>query len=160
MILDLTVYHPMGRPLILVPATIPDMTRAEKAWKDGDVVTIEVTRKRSGAHHRYVFALLNFILGNQELFDSGKYLQDLDGLRRWMTLHTSFVHVDICPLTGETIKTPRSWSYDELDEDEFGQLHSELNSVSIRLFFRDWDERRLEDAVNINQAQEGLLMWI
>lgn len=158
--LDLTVYHPMGKPLMLVPATAPDLTRAAKSWRDGDLVTLDVTRRRSGKHHRYVFALLNFILSNQELFDSGKYLQDLDALRRWMTLHTSFVHVDICPLTGAIIKTPRSWSYDEMDEDEFAQLHSELNSVAMRLFFRDWSEQRLEDAVNVNQAQEGLLMWI
>ena len=156
--LSFTVYRPVGQDAVLVPSTVLDRAKVNR-WSDGDAITANFHRPRSGKHHRYVFALLNFVFFNQEGIETGNYFKDVNSLRRYLTLKTSFVHRDKDPYTGEEIVTPRSWGWDEMDEDEFARLHDELNQVCISMFFKNMTVDELEKGVNLNQAQEGLLMF-
>ncbi len=119
----------------------------------GDVVTFNIKKERNGKHHRLVFEMLNFVFENQCRFDS------LDALRWFLTMQTSFVREYADAATGEVIRVPRSWSYEEMDELEFSVLHSELPDVIIKNFYPTEDASWLKNSMNENAFINGILAF-
>lgn len=154
-ILHFTVYRPPGHDMTtLVPATQFDLAplRAQK-WQHGDLVVSEFKKPRNGRHHRLVFQLLKFVFDNQERFEHP------EALRRHLTLQTSFVLETIDRATGEILRIPRSWSYTEMDEAEFQQLHSEVVSVVLREFWPTEDENWLRAGVQAQAFMDGVMSF-
>ncbi len=109
----------------------------------GTLVTREWKKARNGKHHRLRFAwvpdIFNYIehlgiFGNAEL------------LRAHLTLQTEFVIVLANPHTGEVNRSPRSWSYLSMDEDEFSEMIKQMKPYLMSDFVEmcqmkgNWDE--------------------
>lgn len=139
---------------MLTPATQFDgkPLRAQR-WRHGDVVTLDIRKPRSGPHHRLVFQLLAFVFQNQDRFDNP------EALRRHLALRTSFVIEAQDKATGEIIRMARSWSYAEMDEAEFQQLHAELVPVILDEFYPDEDANWLRAGVSYQAFMDGVLAF-
>ena len=70
-------------------------------------------------------------------------------LRQWLTLQTEFVNTIINPRTGEVSRTPRSWAYASMDEDEFSRLVVQVRDYLLGEFLElciergKWDENTI-----------------
>lgn len=120
----------------------------------GDVVTFDIKKERNGKHHRLVFLMLHFVFENQYRFDSE------DALRWFLSMQTSFVREYTDGATGEIMRVPRSWSYEEMDEVDFSELHSQLVDVIIKNFYPTENEKWLKNSVCEQAFLDGLLSFI
>ncbi|WP_235934915.1 hypothetical protein [Undibacterium crateris] len=98
--------------------------------------------------------MLHFVFENQCRFDSE------DALRWFLSMQTSFVREYVDAATGEVIRVPRSWSYEEMDEFDFSSLHSELVDVIIKFFYPTENERWLKNSVNELAFLDGVMSFI
>lgn len=125
-----------------VPAD--DDTKAQTAKiAVGAVVTREWRKPRNPKHHRMRFAWVPQIFGTIEhlgLFGNSELL------RQYLTLQTEYVQTIVNPHTGEVSRTPRSWSYASMDEDEFGKMVEQIKRYLLGDFLElciergKWDE--------------------
>jgi len=97
-----------------------------KRWKVGDTIEISVSMPRNIRLHRKAFALLNLLYPHTEY-------PSLDALRQAMTIGAGYVEMVVNPLTGEVCYIPKSWSFREMDDAEFGDLYNALVNVALRL---------------------------
>lgn len=116
----------------------------------GEVIEMPLRLDRHGKHHRLVFALLRFVFKNQEGWDTE------ESLREALTLRTSFTY-NIRTLGGRYEKRARSWSYQEMDEADFSQLHDELVKVILTEFFPTQSEYWLRNSIDQDAMIEGLM---
>lgn len=119
---------------------------------EGQVLIQKIKLVRSGPHHRLVFAMLRFVFENQE-----RYTNE-DDLREALTLRTSFVR-RFRTLGGRWEKRARSWSYDEMEEHEFAQLHSELVDVILREVFPGESKGWLKEGLDYQALTNNLLAF-
>jgi len=117
---------------------------------EGQVLIQKMRLMRSGPHHRLVFAMLRFVFDNQDRYRSE------DDLREALTLKTSFVR-SFQTLGGRWEKRARSWSYDEMEEHEFKQLHSELVDVILGDVFPGESRGWLKAGLDHQAFTENLL---
>ena len=112
----------------------------------GSVVTREWRKVRNAKHHRMRFAWV------PELFEAIEHLNlfgNSELLRQWLTLQTEFVNTIINPHTGEVSRTPRSWAYASMDEDEFSRLVVQVRDYLLGEFLElciergKWDENTI-----------------
>jgi hypothetical protein len=153
--IDWVVFKLPGHAHItLVPSTATDLkTVAQQRWKHGDVVTAQFRKPRDGRHHRKVFGLLRFVFEAQERFDHP------EALRRHLTLKTSFVVETVDRATGRVLRMPRSWSYDELDQVDFEQLHEELYAAVTGEFFPTETVNWLKRAIDEQAFMDGVISF-
>ncbi len=93
-----------------------------RKFKRDQVYRAEVVKPRSYQHHKLCFALLNLTFANQERYDS------FENFRKAVAMaagHCEEFHT----LDGEVIKTPKSISFDTLDEVEFTQVMAAMMTV-------------------------------
>ena len=117
---------------------------------EGEVLIFKRPLIRNGKHHRLVFAMLRFVFENQDRY------QKEDDLREALTLKTSFVR-RIKTLGGRWEKRARSWSYSELDEADFAQLHKELIDVILTEIWPGQTQEWLRAGVDHQAMTENLL---
>lgn len=87
----------------------------------GDTLAFQWHEPRSGPHHRLFFAQLGALFDRQEQF------VDPDTLRAWLIVGAGYC--DFVPGPGgRTVALPQSIAYHNLDEAEFGELHSKVNA--------------------------------
>lgn len=153
--LAFVVFAPPGHDPCLVPSTRVDQKPFRRlGLKHGDVLTAKFTKRRNGKFHRLVMGMTTFVFENQERFAT------FDGLRHFLSLRTSFVIEAEDKATGQTIRIPRSWSYEEMDETEFQQLASELVDVIIAEFFPTEDANWLRKSVEYQAFIDGVLGFV
>lgn len=117
---------------------------------EGEILELKLKLGRNGKHHRLVFAMLRFVFQNQEIYE------DEESLREALTLRTSFT-IKVRTLGGRVQKRARSWSYEELDEADFTQLHSELVKVILGEFFPGQSEYWLREGIEHEAMTEHLM---
>lgn len=86
----------------------------------GTVLPVEYTdpRRRSGAHHRWFFALLNKVWANQDHFKS------VDHLRHALLIRLG--HYDEVKLKdGRAVQIPHSMAFDKMPREDFDRFAAE-----------------------------------
>ncbi|MFM0226143.1 hypothetical protein [Paraburkholderia dipogonis] len=148
------VVHRQSGGAVLVPSTASDIQTVSRArWKHGDIVASEFKRPRNGPHHRRVFGLLRFLFESQERFETH------EALRCYLTLQTTYVTEGVDHATGAVFRFPRSWSYSEMDEIEFDDLHSQLINIALREFIPGATPDDLQWSVDQQAFIDGVMSF-
>jgi len=125
---------------------VPDDEATQKSCAKvpvGAVVTREWRKPRNQKHHRMRFAWM------PDIFAAIEHLglfANVELLRQHLTLQTEFVNTLVNPHTGEVLRTPRSWAYASMDEDEFGRMVDQIRVYLLGDFLElcvergKWDE--------------------
>jgi hypothetical protein len=101
---------------------------AYKKFKVGETYRGDVVKPRSYQHHKLCMALLNMTYENQERYTSFEHF------RKAVAIAAG--HVDeLITLDGEVMLQPRSISYAELDEVEFGEVMAEMMKVCGEILY-------------------------
>lgn len=106
----------------------------EKAMKikEGEILSYQVIKRRSGPHHRKFFALMRMIFDNQERFSS------IDTMREELIIEAGFYETYI-DFFGRKKKKALSMSFDNMDQFKFQELYDRVKDV-ICIHFRFTDE--------------------
>lgn len=99
-----------------------------KKIKEGEIYKCQITKPRSLAFHRKMFALYNLVFENQELFDH------MEDMRRELTIAAGYF-TTYHGLNGELHKKAASLSFAEMDGFAFQELYERTKDV-ICLHFR------------------------
>lgn len=119
----------------LVPSEI-DAARYVRALKTGEDVMVTIKKPRNIQFHRKFFALLRLAYENQDKYDT------FEAFRHEVTLRSGFFteHVHV---TGKISYLPKSLSFDNMDELEFGKLYQKAIDVIIKHFMVGTDPDEL-----------------
>lgn len=92
--------------------------RRLETMKPGTWVRMEWARPRNGQHHRKLFALLQLVSENSEIYDTPE--------KALVAVKLVTGHFDLMahPVTGEIMQIPRSISYEAMEQDEFDKFYS------------------------------------
>ena len=124
---------------------------AYRKFKTGDTYRADVVKPRSYRHHKLCMALLNVTFANQERYTS------FEMFRKAVAIAAG--HVDeLITLDGEVLLQPRSISYGELDEVEFGEVMAAMMTVCAQILGMlqegmDDDEKRRQLAILSAEVQ-------
>lgn len=109
-----------------IPADEPSRSEWLKQ-KGGEVYRAKVTKPRNYKHHCLFMCLLELTFQNQEKHTNEK------AFRRAVALEAGFVD-EIATLNGEVYRIPKSYSYDELpDEDDFTKEFGAAMTVCAKI---------------------------
>lgn len=106
----------------LKPAYDTDLEVFKKMPK-GEPFEIEYKKKRNPLFHRKYFSLMNLAYNNQDTYEH------LDDVRRYITVMSGFVDEFVNKDTGEVFLSPKSISFDSMDELEFSGLYEKSKNV-------------------------------
>jgi hypothetical protein len=106
----------------------------------GKVVEMKARRPRNPGHHRKLFALLNLIVDNTDLFantdDALTGLKAITGHGRWARIKG----------TSKDIFYPESIAFDAMPQDEFDAFYTQA-IAAVRRFWLPVEEGDLREAV-------------
>lgn len=92
--------------------------RKLETMKPGTWLRMEWSRPRNGKHHRKMFALLQLVAENSEVYDTPQ--KALAAVK----LAAGYFDAMPDPRTGEIVPVLHSVSYDAMDQDAFEQFYS------------------------------------
>lgn len=92
--------------------------RRLETMKPGTWLRMEWSRPRNGKHHRKMFALLQLVAENSEVYDTPQ--KALAAVK----LAAGYFDAMPDPRTGEIVPVLHSVSYDAMDQDAFEQFYS------------------------------------
>lgn len=95
--------------------------RAVEQLEPGETMRFVFKLPRSPQHHRLFFAKIARLLDRQEQFD------DLDKLRKWLTVGAGYCQFVPGP-SGRMVAMPDSIAWENLDEADFVDLHSRVDA--------------------------------
>lgn len=107
--------------------SLPQDEEKMDSFKNGDIVQAEIKKPRNIRHHRKFFALVNFVMQNQEQY---KNQEDLLVEIKLKTGH----YQEHITTKGKLIYVPKSISFSKMDEHEFNLFYSKAIDVCIANF--------------------------
>ena len=116
----------------LKPAFGSDYEKFQKIPIDEPVV-FKWTKQRNIKFHRKFFALLNMIFENQELYSN------IDELRYDLTVEAGYYTIKTNFITGEMTRSPKSISFDKMDDLEFSEFYNSFIDAVIN--WLKWDKK-------------------
>lgn len=112
-----------------------------KRYKNGDVFTFEIKRKRNGKFHRKCMALIQFVYDNQEKYETRKhFVAELKLLTGHYDEHVS--------INREMRYIPKSISYEALDEDGFAAFYNEVINACMKYFMEGMTSEEINQRVD------------
>lgn len=119
----------MKAVLLKTPSGLRGSTPADQdAWsrfrrrletmKPGTWLRFEWSSPRNGKHHRKLFALLQLVAENSEVYDTPE--KALIAVK----LCSGYFDLMADPQTGEIVKVPKSISYESMGQEDFDQFYS------------------------------------
>lgn len=111
---------------VLIPADSECIDNMQKI-KNGDTIMIEYKPKRNYLFHKKAFALLNLVFQNQD-----KYENITDLLVEFKLKAGHYNHH--LTTKGKIIYIPKSISFAEMDELEFGEIYNKFIDIALRDF--------------------------
>lgn len=115
----------------LIPAG--DYSYDEKRrLKIGEMYECDIKVARNIKFHKKAFALLN---ATWSLMDENKQAswRSRDGFRAYLTVAAGYYDVYYNPRLQEFVESPRSWSFDKMDEATFNGLYDRMKDVIFRV---------------------------
>ncbi|GAB3054206.1 hypothetical protein [Stenotrophomonas tumulicola] len=107
----------------LVPAhPIDQRLLKERRFNVGREIRAELKQSRNPAFHRLVHAVGALLVDHVDGFDTMTSHDALKRVQREAAVHCEQVEVDLGPMGKALVLQPRSISFDEMDEGEFGEL--------------------------------------
>ena len=97
----------------------PADSQAEEAlgqFKRGEIILVEIVKSRNPAHHRKYFALLKVTFDNQDVYKS------FDELKAVCLCEIGYCQTFV-DKDGTVIKSPKSISFETLDQLEFSDIY-------------------------------------
>jgi hypothetical protein len=107
--------------------------------KEGEVLEVDIVKKRNYEFHKKYFALVNLCFDNQETFET------LDEMRFYLTIKSGFFK-KIETGKGQMFM-PKSISFAEMDETEFQDLYSKTLDCVCK-FLNTTNENLLSELIN------------
>jgi len=98
-----------------------------KRFKDGIVYRAEIKLPRNIKLHRKFFALLKYVFANQDIYDN------MEDLRVEIELKCGS-YTEHLTTKGKLIYNPKSISFENMDEVEFGELYNKAVDVILKEF--------------------------
>lgn len=92
--------------------------RRLQTMKPGTWLRMQWSRPRNGKHHRKMFALLQLVAENSEVYDT------TDKALIAVKLAAGYFDPAVDPRTGEIVPVPHSISYDAMDQGAFERFYS------------------------------------
>jgi hypothetical protein len=114
---------------VFVPSCDHDAEKLE-VIKNGEYINCKTKKQRNGAYHRKYFALLNHVFHNQEKYDA------FEAFRAEVTMRAGYFE-EHKHLSGQVSYSPKSISFEKMDEIEFRDLFSKTIDVIINHFMRN-----------------------
>lgn len=110
-----------------------------KKIKVGEPLEYEFKKLRNIRFHRKLFALLNMIFENQELY------KNIDHLRKDLTIEAGFYDLRV-NIHGEEIKEAKSISFASMSADEFDEYYNAVLDTVVKYFH--FDKQDIIDNIN------------
>lgn len=107
--------------------------RKLETMKPGTWLRMEWARPRNGKHHRKLFALLNLVAENSEIYDTTQ--KALVAVK----LVSGYVDHVIDPRTGEITQIPQSIAFDAMEQDEFDKFYEAAIDGVLRYILQGMD---------------------
>ena len=111
---------------VLIPADSECIDNMQKV-KNGDTIMVEYKPKRNYQFHKKAFALLNLVLQNQNRYTN---INDLLVEFKLKAGH----YQEHLTTKGKIIYIPKSISFAEMDELEFGEIYNKFIDIALRDF--------------------------
>lgn len=111
-----------------------------KKIKVGEPLEYEYKQLRNIRFHRKLFALLNMVFQNQEIYNN------IEHLRKDLTIEAGYYDLR-ANIHGEEIKEAKSISFANMDQDEFDSYYSSVLDTVVKYF--NFDKQDIID--NIEQ---------
>lgn len=117
--------------------------RKLETMKPGTWLRFEWSRPRNGKHHRKMFALLQVIAENSEVYDTAE--------KALVAVKLCVGHFDLMadPETGEMVKVPLSISYEAMDQDRFDQFYSQAVDAVIQHILPQMDAQTVDRLIDM-----------
>jgi hypothetical protein len=106
-----------------------DFEKAKKI-KVGEPLEYEYKQLRNIKFHRKLFALLNMVFQNQEIYNN------IEHLRKDLTIEAGYYDLR-ANIHGEEIKEAKSISFANMDQDEFDSYYSAVLDTVVKYFHFD-----------------------
>lgn len=103
-----------------------DVCKPFEKLEEGEEIEIEITNKRNVKFIRKFFALINLAYENQEHYNN------LDNLRKDITISAGFYEERINYITGEVILEAKSISFSKMEEQEFEKVYNAVLDAIIK----------------------------
>lgn len=100
----------------------------KKKLKLGECYEAEIKLVRNIHFHKKAFALLN---AAWEYLPESKQkgFRTKENFRRYLTVAAGYCEVFYSPKLGQYVEYPKSWEFDKMGEDEFGELYKGIRGV-------------------------------
>lgn len=85
--------------------------------KDMQVLVTEIKQARNYGNHKRIFDFVNAVFDMQDIYTNEKIF------RNWLTVAAGWFEIFMYP-DGTTQFFPKSWSFEEMDEEEFNRMFS------------------------------------
>ena len=118
------------------PASVDDADIAKK-FKAGEVYPAKIWKKRNVLFHRKFFALMNYVLENQEKYEN------LEDLITEVKLRAGW-YVEHVTLKGKMVYIPKSISFENMDDTDFEKLFSKAIDIVIKWFIKEMNAEKLD----------------
>lgn len=114
------------------------MRRRMATAKPSTWMRLESTVPRNGPQHRKLFALLQLIAENSEVYTT------VERALVAVKLIVGHFDVGIDPTTGEVIKVPRSIDYESMEQDDFDSFYSHAIDGVLQHILPQFDQERAD----------------
>lgn len=104
-----------------------------KRIKAGEMIEANIVKPRGIKFHRKLFALLNMLFQNQEIY------KNLEDLRHDLTVEAGYYRETV-NIQGEVIKRAKSISFAAMDELEFEKYYEDILNTIVLHFNFDKEE--------------------
>ncbi len=113
-----------GEERLAILATHPIDRRLmkERGYHEGDELRLEIKKPRNVKFHRLAHAIGNLLVENVEAFRHLSGHQALKQVQRESGVCCDPLEIDLGALGKVPVNQPRSLSFDEMEEDEFGEF--------------------------------------
>lgn len=111
------------------------LDRAKKV-KYGQVIRVDYKKPRNYRFHKKYFELITLSFENQDKYDAFEAFRDA------VTMHAGWYATHIS-LTGETIYKPKSISFANMDDLEFGELYKKTINVILKYVMTETTEQEI-----------------
>lgn len=110
----------------LIPNSDDSVENYEKL-KTGQIYSVELKQARNPKFHRLGFALVKAMFDNQERFTN------FEDFRRELKIMTG-CYEEYTRYNGETVLIPQSWSWADMDDIQFHEIHNKLLTIAAKRY--------------------------
>ena len=137
----------MAKTLVGLQPVYEDGEKVIRGLKLGEIISVDVVRPRNGKFHDKLFALLNLIYPNQDVYPSMNTLLDACKLATG--------HYDVVMLKGKEWHLPKSINFASMDAAEFKVFFDAVCNWVVTKVIPGLERTGLDEAVRTKLQEFG-----